>query len=87
MQYDDDKVRDLTARAIDQGFTAFKLKVGSADENRDLRRAAMLRKLVGDSGTLMFDANQQLGSPGRSSHVPRACNVSSFVDRRAYAPG
>jgi L-fuconate dehydratase len=63
MEYDDDKVRDLTSRAIDQGFTAFKLKVGSADEARDLRRAAMLRKLVGDSSTLMFDANQHWALP------------------------
>src|SRR6202045_3651913 len=63
MEYDDDKVRDLTARAIDQGFTAFKLKVGSADDGRDLRRAAMLRKLIGDSSTLMFDANQHWDLP------------------------
>src|SRR5882757_8978005 len=39
MAYDDQKVRELTARALDQGFTAFKLKVGSVDEDRDLRRA------------------------------------------------
>jgi L-fuconate dehydratase len=58
MAYDDAKVRELTARAIDRGFRAFKLKVGSADESRDLRRAAMLRDVVGDAGILMFDANQ-----------------------------
>src|SRR5713101_881081 len=44
MAYDDDKVRELTARAMDEGFKAFKLKVGSADAVRDLRRAAMLRQ-------------------------------------------
>jgi L-fuconate dehydratase len=63
MAYDDEKVRELTARAIDQGFNAFKLKVGSQDEDRDLRRAAMLRKCVGDSGILMFDANQHWNLP------------------------
>jgi L-fuconate dehydratase len=63
MAYDDRKVRDLTQRAIGQGFTAFKLKVGSADENRDLRRAAMLRACAGDAATLMFDANQQWSVP------------------------
>jgi len=36
--YDDTKVKELTERAIENGFKAFKLKVGSADENRDLRR-------------------------------------------------
>jgi L-fuconate dehydratase len=63
MAYDDQKVRELTTRAIDRGFKAFKLKVGSADESRDLRRAAMLREVVGDSGILMFDANQHWNLP------------------------
>jgi L-fuconate dehydratase len=63
MAYNDDKVRELTLRAIDQGFTAFKLKVGSSDAERDLRRAAMLRECVGDAGTLMLDANQRWNLP------------------------
>jgi len=63
MAYDDEKVRELTARAIDRGFRAFKLKVGSADEARDLRRAAMLRAVVGESGNMMFDANQHWNLP------------------------
>jgi L-fuconate dehydratase len=63
MAYNDQKVRELTARAIDQGFRTFKLKVGSADENRDLRRAAMLRECIGDAGVLMFDANQHWNLP------------------------
>jgi L-fuconate dehydratase len=58
MAYDDEKVRELTRRAISQGFRAFKLKVGSQEESRDLRRAAMLREAVGDGGIVMFDANQ-----------------------------
>lgn len=63
MAYADDKVRELTQRAIDRGFTAFKLKVGSIDGDRDLRRASMLRKCAGNSATLMFDANQQWNLP------------------------
>ncbi len=63
MGYDDDKVTALTKTALDQGFSAFKLKVGSQDESRDLRRAAMLRNLIGDSSTLMFDANQHWNLP------------------------
>ena len=61
--YDDDKVRELTARAIDKGFSAFKLKVGSAEHQRDLRRAAMLRECIGNCRSLMFDANQSWGLP------------------------
>jgi L-fuconate dehydratase len=63
MAYEDEKVRDLTARALESGFTAFKLKVGSDDSGRDIRRAAMLRKCIGESGTLMFDANQRWSLP------------------------
>ena len=63
MAYEDDKVRELTFRAIDQGFTAFKLKVGSSDVERDVRRAGMLRECIGDSGTLMLDANQRWNLP------------------------
>jgi L-fuconate dehydratase len=66
MAYDDAKVRELTARAIGLGFRAFKLKVGSSEEARDLRRAAMLRDLVGESGVLMFDANQHWNLPNAS---------------------
>ena len=63
MAYDDNKVRGLMDRAISQGFRAFKLKVGSPDEQRDLRRAAMLRQRVGDDGIVMFDANQHWNLP------------------------
>jgi L-fuconate dehydratase len=63
MGYEDDKVRELTMRALDQGFSAFKLKVGSRDRARDLRRAAMLRECAGERGTIMFDANQQWTLP------------------------
>ncbi|MFL6306632.1 MAG: enolase C-terminal domain-like protein [Candidatus Sulfotelmatobacter sp.] len=63
MGYDDDKVRELTRQAIDKGFSAFKLKVGSRDGARDLRRAAMLRECAGERGTIMFDANQQWTVP------------------------
>ncbi len=63
MAYDDEKVRELTLKAMDRGFRALKLKVGSDNEDRDTRRAAMLRETVGDSGILMFDANQRWNVP------------------------
>lgn len=63
MAYDDSKVRELTLHAMDRGFRAFKLKVGSENEDRDARRAATLRKIAGNSGTLMFDANQCWNAP------------------------
>ena len=63
MAYDDAKVRELTSRALDRGFHAFKLKVGSSDRERDLRRAALLREAAGEASTIMFDANQSWALP------------------------
>jgi L-fuconate dehydratase len=63
MAYEDQKVRELTLNAMDRGFSAFKLKVGSESGDRDTRRAAMLREVAGDSGILMFDANQRWNKP------------------------
>lgn len=63
MAYDDAKVRELTLSAMNRGFRAFKLKVGSDDADRDVRRATMLREIAGDSGILMFDANQRWNAP------------------------
>jgi len=45
--YDDGQVRDNCKRAMDAGFTAMKLKVGSRDPERDLRRAAIVREVAG----------------------------------------
>src|SRR5215831_12303720 len=63
MAYDNNKVQQMLDKAIRQGFRAFKLKVGSKDEKRDLQRAAMLRERVGDDGIVMFDANQHWNLP------------------------
>lgn len=70
-QYDDERVKKLTRQAIDRGFHAFKLKVGSLDGRRDIRRARMLRELAGPAALIMIDANQQW-SPLRASEMCRA---------------
>jgi len=61
--YDDDQVRENCRKALDAGFTAMKLKVGSSDPVRDLRRALIVRDIVGDSTRVMVDANQQWTLP------------------------
>jgi L-fuconate dehydratase len=62
-QYDDSQVKDLARQAMNKGFHAFKLKVGSRDGQRDVRRAFMLRELVGANALIMLDANQQWTLP------------------------
>lgn len=57
--YSDDQVRDNVRRAVGDGFTAMKLKVGHDDMNVDLRRVTLVREAAGASATLMVDCNQQ----------------------------
>lgn len=61
--YSDAQIKRNAKRAVDAGFTAMKLKVGSRDTARDVRRAKLVRKAVGDSVRVMVDANQQWTLP------------------------
>lgn len=61
--YDDAQVRENCRRAVASGFTAMKLKVGSRDPERDLRRAAIVRQVAGEQARVMVDANQQWTLP------------------------
>lgn len=61
--YSDEKVKTNISKAMDAGFTAMKLKVGSEDIKRDIRRAKLVRETAGDLATIMLDANQQWNLP------------------------
>ncbi|WP_420322214.1 enolase C-terminal domain-like protein [Flagellimonas sp.] len=61
--YSDEKIAENIKRVMDQGFTAMKLKVGSKNPQRDLRRAELVRKTAGENATIMLDANQQWNLP------------------------
>ena len=61
--YDDEMVRENCKKAIANGFTAMKLKVGSADPKRDIRRANIVREVAGENVKVMLDANQQWTLP------------------------
>jgi L-fuconate dehydratase len=55
--YSDEKVRRLCREALENGWTAFKMKVGpNLDDN--IRRAALMRAEIGPDRRLMMDANQ-----------------------------
>ena len=60
--YDDARIGENVRRSLDQGFRAFKLKVGGSLQ-RDLHRAQLLRDLVGPDAMVMLDANQQWSFP------------------------
>jgi len=61
--YDDEQVRTNCKKAMAAGFTAMKLKVGSSDPKRDIRRAHIVREEAGDNCKVMLDANQQWNLP------------------------
>jgi L-fuconate dehydratase len=76
--YDDDQVRENCKRAIADGFTAMKLKVGSRDPARDLRRAEIVREVAGDGARVMLDANQQWTLPQALDICQRLSAIAPF---------
>ena len=61
--YSDERIMKNARKAMDKGFTAMKLKVGSPEPERDIRRATLVREAVGDSAKIMVDANQAWSLP------------------------
>jgi len=60
LNYSDDEVQRICAKAVEQGFRAVKIKVGYPTLAEDVRRVEVVRKAIGDDVTLMVDANQAL---------------------------
>ena len=63
IQYSDDTIKENLVKSMDQGFGSVKLKVGSDDPARDIRRAFLVRETVGDDARVMLDVNQQWTLP------------------------
>jgi len=75
-QFEDQRVVDMALEARARGFRAVKLKVGSVDGERDLRRARLLREALGDDTLIMLDANQQW-SLEKALHMSKALSEIS----------
>ncbi|MEY4540643.1 MAG: hypothetical protein RLZZ306_2400 [Bacteroidota bacterium] len=76
--FSDELVVEKTKKAIEKGFTALKLKVGSADPMRDLRRADLIRSVAGDAATIMLDANQKWTVPQALDICKKLGNINPF---------
>ena len=76
--YSDDVIAERTRLAVEAGFRAMKLKVGSDRLDDDIRRFRIVREQAGDDVLLMVDANQQWTWPA----VDRAC--AAFAELGAY---
>ena len=77
-QYEDSQLKDLARQSKEKGFHAFKLKVGSRDGQRDVRRAFMLREFVGANALIMLDANQQWTLPRALEMCHKLREVSPY---------
>lgn len=62
LSMDDQALVDGARRAVEQGFTGIKIKVGSSVE-RDLRRLAAVRKAVGPEVSVAVDGNGKWDLP------------------------
>ncbi len=76
--YTDEQVRENCKRALADGFTAMKLKVGSHDPEHDLRRAFLVREVAGDQARVMVDANQQWTLPQALDICERLRDINPF---------
>nr|XP_027199938.1 mitochondrial enolase superfamily member 1-like [Dermatophagoides pteronyssinus] len=61
--YDDQTRRQLCRKALAEGYTRFKVKVGSDNIEDDRHRLRIVREEIGDDKLLMVDANQKWDVP------------------------
>ena len=86
IQYSDDKIRENARKAVDRGFTAMKLKVGSPDSARDIRRVHLIREEVGSSAQIMLDANQAWNLPRALDVCGKLCEIHPFFIEEPTQP-
>jgi L-fuconate dehydratase len=68
--YPDDQVVDLTQKAYAEGWRAMKMKVGGPIDD-DVRRAGLIRSVIGPDALLMMDANQVWDVPEAIANMAR----------------
>ena len=71
----DDQLVEGALRAVEQGFTGIKIKVGSTVE-RDVRRLAAVRRAIGANITLAIDGNGKWDLPT----CQRFCRAAQDLD-------
>ncbi|PHH88909.1 hypothetical protein CDD83_6889 [Cordyceps sp. RAO-2017] len=85
--YDEDRMRQLLRRALDQGYRHFKLKVGGGIDD-DRRRLAVARDVIGydDGNVLMVDANQVWSVPDAIEHMRRLAEFKPWFIEEPTSP-
>lgn len=83
--YDDAKIQRLCQAALADGWTHFKLKVG-ANRADDLRRARLVRDLIGPDNVLMMDANQAWDVPDAIAWVRELAHANPWWIEEPTSP-
>ncbi|MCC6131232.1 MAG: fuconate dehydratase [Acidobacteria bacterium] len=83
--YPDEKVERLCREALAQGFTAFKIKVGT-DLAENVRRVALVRDAIGPSNRLMLDANQCWETAEAIRHVSALARFDPYWIEEPTSP-
>ena len=76
--YSDAQVKDNVRKAVDAGFDSMKLKVGSPETERDVRRAYLVRQAAGDAARVMLDVNQSWSLPKAIETSKALAGMSPF---------
>lgn len=76
--YSDEQVKENVKKAVAAGFTDMKLKVGSPETERDIRRAYLVREVAGDDARVMLDVNQSWTLPKAISTSKALAGMSPF---------
>lgn len=83
--YSDDKIRSLMQAALADGWTHFKMKVGTNIED-DCRRAAIIRNEIGPDRYLMMDANQVWGVDEAVANMKRLAEFNPWWIEEPTSP-
>ena len=83
--YSDDKIRSLMQAALADGWTHFKMKVGTKIED-DCRRAAIIRNEIGPDRFLMMDANQVWGVDEAVANMKRLAEFNPWWIEEPTSP-
>ncbi len=75
--YPDEQVLALTRQAYEEGWRAMKMKVGGPIED-DVRRARLIRSVIGDDALLMMDANQVWDVPEAIANMEQLAQFNPY---------
>ncbi len=78
LSYSDQELVDEVVNYKKRGFTAVKIKVGSPDMERDVRRLHLVREAVGPDLKIMMDANQGMDVPSAVKLISQVEDLGIF---------